>query len=131
MKYVKKFLDSIYLGDRFCENIEILDGKITFQINCISRLEEGTEEWNYYSKRDIEHGILVFDEVIDFVSSTDLPLNDEIYEIQLIEKKDDIYSFVVYGCNVSDEALSIDVELKINAKKFYIYDPNEKRNIFE
>ena len=60
MNNIKKFLDSLYLGDRFCERMEIRDDKIVFQINCISRLEEGSIEWNYYSSKDIEHGCLHF-----------------------------------------------------------------------
>ena len=54
MEHIKKFINSIYLGDRYCEKIEIKDDKISFQINCISRLKEGTKEWNYYSDEDIE-----------------------------------------------------------------------------
>ena len=62
-------------------------------------MKEGTKEWNYYSDEDIE--------------------------IDVVEKKDDIYSFIVYGCNVSDEAISTDIELQIKAKKFYIFNPVE------
>lgn len=131
MKKIKKFLRSIYLGDRYCENIENKDGKISFQINCISRVKEGTEEWNYYSDENIEHGRLVFDEVVEFSSSSELVINDEIYEIDVVEKKDDIYSFIVYGCNISDEAISTDIELQIKARKFYIYDPVMGCNITE
>jgi len=73
MEHIKKFLNSIYLGDRYCEKIDI---------------------------------------------------NDDI-EIDVVEKKDDIYSFIVYGCNVSDKAVSTDIELHIKAKKFYIFNPVE------
>ena len=66
MKNIKKFLNSIYLGDRFCEKMEIRDDKIILQINCISRLEEGTKEWNYYSQKDIQHGCLVFGGVTEY-----------------------------------------------------------------
>ena len=124
MEYIKNFLNSIYLGDRYCEKIEIKDDKISFQINCISRVKEGTKEWNYYSDEDIEHGCLVFDEVVEFSSSSELVINDDI-EIDVVEKKDDVYSFIVYGCNVSDEAISTDIELYIKAKKFYIFNPVE------
>lgn len=131
MKYIKEFLSSIYLGDRYCEKFEIEDDKISFQINCISRVKEGTKEWNYYSDEDIEHGCLVFDEVVEFSSSSELVINDEIYEIDVVEKKDDIYSFIVYGCNMSDEAISTDIELQIKAKKFYIFNPVKMCNITE
>lgn len=123
MDRIKKFLSSIYLGDRFCESFIIRDDKILFQINCISRLKEGTEEWNYYSKEDIEHGYLVFDEVIDFSLSSEMTFNDEIYEIKIIEKANETYTFIVYGCNVSKAAVSTDIEMQIRAKEFYIFDP--------
>lgn len=42
MDEMRKFLASIYLGDRFCEKLEIGDGKIVFHINLLSRLREGT-----------------------------------------------------------------------------------------
>ncbi len=129
MDNIKKFLNSIYLGDRFCENIEIKNNKILLQINCISRLKEGAEEWNYYVEKDIEHGFLVFDDVIDFSLNSELPINDEIYEIKVTEKKDEIYSFIVYGCNISNNAISTDIEMQIRAKKFYIFNPKDNCSI--
>ena len=123
MRCIKKFIKSIYVGDRYCENIEIREDKISIQINCISRLEEGTKEWNYYSKDDIEHGYIVFDDVVEYDSSSELILNDEIYEIDVIEKTNGVYSFVVYGCNISDDAISTDIELRIKAEKIYILNP--------
>lgn len=131
MDNIKKFLSSIYLGDRFCENVIMKDSKISFQINCISRLKEGTKEWNYYSEEDIEHGYLVFDGVVDFSSSSELPLNDEIYEIEITDKSNDIYNFIISGCNVSDDAISTDIILQIRAKKFYIFNPQDNCIISE
>ena len=40
MGNIRKLLNSIYLGDRFCENVIFRENKILFQINCISRLKE-------------------------------------------------------------------------------------------
>lgn len=131
MDKIKDFLNSIYLGDRYCENVIITDQRMLFQINCISRLEKGTKEWNYYSDEDIEHGYLVFDEVIDYCFSADLEINDEIYEIKVIEEKDKIFSFVIYGCNVSEYAVYKDIEILIKAKKFYILNPRDNSIIIE
>lgn len=128
---IRKLLDSIYLGDRFCENVIFRENKILFQINCISRLKEGTNEWNYFSERDIEHGYLVFDEVINYNSNRELPLNDEIYKIDIVEKTNEIYSFIIYGCNISDDAISTDISLQIKAKKFYIFNPHNNCIITE
>ena len=131
MDNINDFLNSIYLGDRYCENIIITDQRILFQINCISRLENGTKEWNYYSDADIEHGYLVFDGVIDYCFNTDLVLNDEIYEIKVIEENDKIFSFVIYGCNVSKDAVCKDIEILIKARKFYILNPKDNSIIIE
>ncbi|MBD5515018.1 MAG: hypothetical protein HDR06_10310 [Lachnospiraceae bacterium] len=131
MNKIKKFLNSIYLGDRFCEKMDISDDKIYIQINCISRIEEGTEEWNYYSQKDIKHGYLVFDGVCEYCFSTNLLFNDEIYEICVINKEDDIYDFIVYGNNISNEAVSTDLELRIKAREFYIIDPIDNSQINE
>lgn len=120
MESVRKFLDSIYLGDRFCENVEVKDHTILFQINRISRVKEGTKEWNYYTEEDIEHGYLVFDNVVDFSVSSELPFNDEIYEIEVVKKKNEVYLFIVHGCNVSNDAISTDIEWRIWAKEIYI-----------
>ena len=87
MDKIKRFLNSIYLGDRFCEGIDIKDRQIRLQINCISRVRDGSGEWNYYSDEDIEHGCLVFDEVVDFGWDNGLCINDEIYDIELVKKR--------------------------------------------
>ena len=131
MDRMKKFLESLYLGDRFCEKMEIIDDKIIFQINLISRLEEGSTEWNYYSGKDIEHGCLVFDGVVEYHTSTELEFNDEIYSVDIVGKEDGLYSFVVYGCNVSDENVSTGIEFHIKAKQFYIFNPQQNCNIVE
>lgn len=131
MDRMKCFLNSIYLGDRYCEGVEIRDKKILFQINCISRLEEGTDEWNYYSGKDIEHGCLVFDEVIEYDLKSDLSFNDEIYQIDVLEKKDEIYSFVIYGCHISDDGVSTDIEMWVWAKRFYILNPKDNSIVTE
>lgn len=129
MEELDDFLSSIYLGDRYCERMEVDDKKIVIQINLISRIKKGCNEWNYYSDKDIEHGCLVFEDVVEYHQSSELPFNDEIYEIQVIGKEGDIYSFIVCGCNVSDKAVSTDIEYQIKARKFYIYDPQNKKNI--
>lgn len=131
MNSIKKFLDSLYFGDRFCERMVIENNKIVFQINCISRLEDGSTEWNFYSGKDIEHGCLVFDGVVEYHASTELEFNDEIYSVDIVGKEDGIYSFVVYGCNVSDDNVSTGIEFHIKAKQFYIFNPQQNCNIVE
>jgi len=123
MDSIRKFLSSIYLGDRFCEGLIIEKDRISFQINLISRLEKGTSAWNYYSKEDLEHGHLVFDGVTEWSINRSLPFNDEICEIEILNKTDGIYTFVVHGVNVSDDFEYTELEMTIKAKSFYLFDP--------
>ena len=131
MTNLELFLKSIYLGDRYCEKVEINEKRISFQMNCISRLRPQTEKWDFFTEKDIMHGSLVFDNVIEYSINSDRPFNDEIYGIEVIDKKDDIYSFVVYGCNISNESVSTDVEMRIRAKEFYILDSQNNKRITE
>ena len=128
MKKIDAFLKSIYLGDRYCEKIDIQKNKISLQVNCISRIEKGTDGWNYYSKGDIEHGYIIFDNVTKYVIDEDLLLNDEIYEIKVVSKNEEVFLFIIYGCNVSDDMVLTDVQLQIEAKNVYIFD--EINNVF-
>jgi len=62
---IEDFLRTIYLGDRACKAIEI-DGwekTVRIKVDCISRLQTGTEAWNYYTDEDVVDGFLVFREV--------------------------------------------------------------------
>lgn len=131
MDEMRKFLASIYLGDRFCEKLEIGDGKIVFHINLISRLREGTREWNYYSEKDIAHGCLVFDQVVDYRFDRELPFNDEIYDIKVLEKEKDFFSFAVCGCSVSENAIPTDIVLSIKAGECYIFNPQNGEKIYK
>lgn len=130
MERISNFLNSLYFGDRFCEKVEISDKKIVFQINCISKLKSGSTTWNYYSNEDIEHGCLVFDEIKEYHSTSELIINEDIYEISVLDKSDDVYTFLIQGSNFSDNLMSTDIEMTIQAKKFYIYNPNNNCNIY-
>ena len=125
MERMNYFLSSLYFGDRWCERMEVEGDRVIIQVNNISRVQKGTKEWNYYTKEDIEHGCLVFEEVSEFSSNSDMEFNDEIYEVKMLEKIDEEYTFVVYGCNVSDKFVSTDLEYCIRAKRFYILNPQD------
>lgn len=134
MEQMKDFLHSLYLGDRWCESMKIEENRVMIQVNCISRLKKGTKEWNYYSDEDIEHGCLVFDEVTEFKANSDLEFNDEISEIKVLQKEDEIYTFVVYGCHVPLDSLKepcVNLDYQIKAKSFYILNPQDNTIIRE
>lgn len=131
MDKIKKLINSLYLGDRFCERMEVSDNQIIIQINCISRIEEGQREWNYYVNEDIIHGCLIFDNISEYYANTDLEFNDEIYSLDIIGIEDESYLFVVNGCNVSNDNISTDIEYHIKAKGFFIFDPQQNRKILD
>lgn len=55
-------IERIYLGDRAVNGFEIENqGEIIrIKIDCISRLEKGTDNWAFYDEEDIEDGYMVF-----------------------------------------------------------------------
>jgi len=58
----KELLSTVYLGDRACKKF-LIDGwnrRFAIQVDCISRIEKGTSEWNYYTDEDVKDGWLVF-----------------------------------------------------------------------
>lgn len=130
MEKIKRFLSFLYLGDRYCENVEILNKKITFQFNCISRLKPGTSEWNFYNDENVEDGCLVFDEVKEYQVSSELPFNEDIYDVRVESKEKGVYTFVVEGSNFSNDLVSTDIKMIIKAKKVYIYNPNNNSIIY-
>lgn len=58
-------IERIYLGDRAVNGFEIenQDEIVRIKIDCISRLEKGTDNWSFYDKEDIEDGYMVFHKV--------------------------------------------------------------------
>jgi hypothetical protein len=79
---VKKFVNSVYLGDRGCKLIT-LDGsndRVLLQVDVISRTRSLSGNWEFYSDEDIENGFIVFTGVSTFslTPSGYIP-NDLIY----------------------------------------------------
>lgn len=63
---IEKFVETIYLGDRYCI-LEIYDEKnkqYQINMNCISRIRSNDGEWNFYTNEDIESGIISFKGVV-------------------------------------------------------------------
>lgn len=117
-----EIIDLLYLGDRFCEQFLIGKEKISFQINCISFLKKPNCNWDFDTSNDVVHGYLVFDNVAEYEMDSLLPFNDEIYEIKVLYKINEWYTFVIYGCNVSSSAVSTDIQIRIKCKQFYVTD---------
>ena len=120
---MKEFIKSLYFGDRYCEKMEVHKGKIIIQINCISRTEPGNNEWNYYTKDDISHGQLTFEDISFFEMPPNMLINDEFYGIDLIEKNAEEYHFKVQGSHILDNGDYKEIVATIKCKNFYIFNP--------
>ena len=69
--------------------------------------------------------------VTEFKANSELEFNDEIFEIKVLQKEDEIYTFVVYGSHVSVDSLNklicVNLEYQIKAKSFYILNLQDFR----
>lgn len=92
-------------------------------------MEPGNNEWNYYTKNDIEHGQLVFEDISSFEMIPNLLINDEFYGIDLIEENDGEYCFKVQGSHIEDNGEYKDITAMIKCKTFYIFDPKNGEKI--
>lgn len=126
---MKEFIKSLYFGDRYCETMEIYKEKILIQINCISRIEPGNNEWNYYTKDDISHGQLIFEDISYFEMVPNMVINDEFYGIELIEENKEEYYFKVQGSHILDSGEYREIEVTIKCKSFYIFNPKNGEKI--
>jgi hypothetical protein len=120
---VKKILETIYLGDRFCKKwIYDFERKVIMvQMDCISRLHENTETWDCYTKRDIENGYIVFEGVSDIKKNGEM--NDEIYSILIEREENHIFHFKIFGVYINEESVSSNVEMTFRAEEMYLLDP--------
>lgn len=121
---VEKLCNSIYLGDRYCENVIIKENRIIFQINLISRIKEGSSQWDYYNDKNLENGCLVFDSVINYSIDNGSTINDEI-EVHYINNDDGIYHFIVEGAEYSNDSSTYNwVKFDIKCNDFYLFHNN-------
>ena len=124
----KDFIDTIYLGDRGCKEVYIngWDAQISIRIDKISRIRNTSGEWDYYSKEDIDDGLIVFTGVtgIKLSPSWHIP-NDRINYLELSETEKEIYTFKFSIDSVDSDALSEEVILEIKASGIHLEDPNK------
>lgn len=122
----KDFIDTIYLGDRGCKEVCIngWDDKISIKVDKISRIRNTSGDWNYYSKEDINDGLIVFTGIkgIKFSPPGHIP-NDRINYLELSETEGEIYTFKFSIDSVGSDASSEEVILEIAASGIHIEDP--------
>lgn len=125
-----KFINTIYLGDRFCKSI-LIDGyneRVKIQINMISRIRSKSGNWDYYNDENIEDGLIVFTGVksISFEPQGFIP-NDEIGLVSAKPINDVegrfLFDINATSCNEQGNYTSIDVS--IIATGIYLEDPTK------
>lgn len=129
----REFIDTIYLGDRFCKTI-LLDGcneLVKLQINMISRIRSESGNWKYYNDENIEDGLIVFTGVksILFEPQGFIP-NDEIELIscELIEDNEEKYLFNISAASCDEQGKYTRVEMKIVAKGIHLEDTTKQES---
>lgn len=122
-----EFLKSIYLGDRYCESLDIDHEKkeVKIKVNRISRIRDKSGIWEYYYDEDIEEGVIVIYGVNNVVlDESGLLPNDQIYDIYAIEINNGIYEFTIETSYVDEEAITTDLIFKFIGKGVYLVDPS-------
>lgn len=123
-----EFVNTIYLGDRFCKCITI-DGfgdQVKIQVNMISRIRSESGNWEYYNDENIEDGIIVFDgtESIIFEPQGYVPNDEiEIVGVDQIEGNEEKFLFQISTASCNKKGEYNEVTIKIVAKGIYLEDP--------
>src|SRR4051812_42057369 len=87
----RKFINTIYLGDRACKNI-LLDGwtdRVVFEVDLISRIRSESGRWEYYTDEDIPGGLIVFTGVVSTTFEHSGPLPNDQIEFVAVEAAHD------------------------------------------
>jgi hypothetical protein len=125
----KEFLDSIYLGDRFCKAllIDSWNMRVAIQVNVISRLKPGAKTWDFYTDADITDGWLVFSDArsLRFEPAGPLPnafIND--LSVQLIDSAGAQRCLFELSIDSVDESGNhTEVLVRIEASRIHLEDP--------
>lgn len=131
MEEAKKFLSTVYLGDRGCCSI-LIDGvgrRLVVHVDCISRIRDPSGEWNYYTDEDIENGRLVFEGLKNFqMNPHGLVPNDYINYIRIDDENTVVETanirFLMSIGSIAQDATSREVVLDIIAEGVHLEDPS-------
>lgn len=125
---LEKFLETIYVGDRFVKSI-IIDSQrkeIKIQINLISRIRSDDGMWNFYNDENIKDGLIVFTDVETFsFNPQGIIPNDELYDWKIRKMLEDEsqYEIELYMGSYNKYGECKEVKLKLKAKGVYLEDP--------
>ena len=124
---VKKFVESIYLGDRACKKIFIdsWNQELSIEVDTISRIRSADGNWDYYDAEDIENGQLVFRKVKKFFfdENGNIP-NDRINSFDVSNGENGNYCFILFVDSVADDGTNCEVQLKIVAEFIGLRNPH-------
>lgn len=129
------FLKTIYLGDRLCKSLQMdgFNSRVILTIDTISRIRSVSGDWEYYTKEDIDDGLLVFD-CVSFVSLTPAGFmpNDwiEIIGVEPIDRTnephDGDFKIKISLGSMTDAGVEKELQLVLIAKDVYLVDPKRK-----
>ena len=130
--YIKEFMSTIYVGDRYVKGIVIdsIEKEVKIKISEISRKRSEDGKWNYYNDENIENGYLVFTEVSYFsMQPPGLIPDDELYHWEIKELQNGIIEIDLYmGSYEGNEMGEREVIAKIRAKGACLEDPQDPSN---
>lgn len=126
----REFINTIYLGDRFCKSI-LIDGyneRVKIQINMISRIRSASGNWDYYNDENIENGLIVFTGVKSILLEPQgfLP-NDEIELVSAepIEGDEAKFLFNISAASCDQQGKYTKVEVSVLAEGIHLEDPSK------
>lgn len=116
----------IYLGESYCIKEKYIKESRIFQIhmNCISIIRKPSDDWTFYDEDEIiDNGIIVFEGVNNIEHSCELEINEEVYEVEIIECKSDSTKYCIHGSNIDEHAFTTAVDVYLDATDAYLVDP--------
>lgn len=123
---IERFIESIYLGDRFCTKLVFNGSKnqVELHINLISRIRSESGDWNFYSDEDIINGAIVFNGIRSIgIGKLDLLPNDQIDRIHVKKKENGFYEFIIEMSHVDHDAITHDLTMCLEAEGAYLMNP--------
>jgi hypothetical protein len=130
----EKFLDTIYLGDRWCKSI-LLDGqnnRVAVQVNLISRVRDASGNWDFYDKEDIEDGLIVFEDVVSIffdppglIPSDTIGFSNKAVEIVEGNNGSICYRFSLGIGAYDTEGNFAIMAVKVTARSIHLEDPKK------
>lgn len=125
---IKEFVETIYLGDRFCKSI-LIDGYsqiVKIQINVISRIRNVSGQWDYNNNENIHDGFIVFTGVSSIKLDPVGIIPNDLIEFVSVKQSDDVddsFIFELEADSCDEEGKYTHGTITITSKGIYLEDP--------